>query len=772
MSKNKESKNISIIFRNYLVLIFVAALILSLIVFNVLSEKISVKKAETLLATHVADVKKDIMDASDNDILSICQTVKKDYEDIIAIEYDEEYVEYYNEYLKVFELSGYGDELPYQLRTILYLRDLNNLSEINIIDENGIITCSTEEKYIGYDMSSGEQSTEFLVLLSDAEFYVQEYRPTSFDDTEYKKFAGAKLEKGFIQVGYNEEKFNSDLDSVIYGFTKNRHVGQTGFILIVKNDGTIVSSPYGEYNGENISYFEGLSLDFLDDCVEKEFFHGHLFEKPYSFFCDTVEGYYIFAVLPEEETAESMDEVTWVTDILQIITFIVMVAVVFHLVKRIIADNLDKVAVSLEKIAEGDLEVEVDAKGTKEFESLSVNINKTVAALKESAQKEVDRINAELEYAKNIQRSALPMLFPPFPDRTDFEIYATMDAAKEVGGDFFDFELLASNQLGFAIADVSGKGVPAALFMMRAKTLIKSYGIAGLSASEILTAVNREICSGNDADMFVTCWIGILNTDTGVVQYANAGHNPPLIRHKDGKFEYLKGARPGFVLGGMDGIKYKNYETLLDRGGEIFLYTDGVTEATNAGFELFGEERLKNSLDSLICCSCHEKCIELRKCIDDFVGDAPQFDDITMLSIKYTGSENKLTTEASMDNYDEIIRFIETELEKIDCPLADITKFNIAADEIISNIVKFAYGDATGYMSVIVNKVTDGNGASLTFQDRGIPFNPLDNPDPDTTLSAEDRGIGKLGLFMVKKLMDKVEYEYSYGNKLTITRYY
>ncbi len=215
-----------------------------------------------------------------------------------------------------------------------------------------------------------------------------------------------------------------------------------------------------------------------------------------------------------------------------------------------------------------------------------------------------------------------------------------MDPAKEVGGDFYDFYITQSDTLHFLIADVSGKGIPAAMFMMRAKTELKSLTEADIPLAEVFTNGNEALCEGNDAGMFVTAWQGSVDLQNGILHYVNAGHNPPLVRHGDGKFEYLR-SKAGFVLAGMDGVRYKTQEWQLEKGDVIFLYTDGVTEATNASTELFGEERLLEAINRSEFTSMEELCAIMKKEVDAFVGDAPQFDDITMLAFRYIGQEDK-----------------------------------------------------------------------------------------------------------------------------------
>lgn len=248
---------------------------------------------------------------------------------------------------------------------------------------------------------------------------------------------------------------------------------------------------------------------------------------------------------------------------------------------------------------------------------------------------EKERIGAELDVATKIQANMLPSVFPPFPDRKEFDIYASMSPAKEVGGDFYDFFMIDDDHLALVIADVSGKGVPAALFMVIAKTLIKSRSLVSgsYSPAEILADVNQQLCEGNKENLFVTAWLGIMEISTGKVVAANAGHEFPAIRKAGGQFELLKD-RHGFVLAGMEGSRYREYEFTVGEGETLFVYTDGVPEATSAANELFGNERLVKSLNINPDDIPQNLLRQMRISIDEFVGEAPQFDDITMLCIK------------------------------------------------------------------------------------------------------------------------------------------
>ncbi len=252
---------------------------------------------------------------------------------------------------------------------------------------------------------------------------------------------------------------------------------------------------------------------------------------------------------------------------------------------------------------------------------------------------EKERIGAELSLATRIQSAMLPHLVPAFPDRKDFDIIGNMLPAKEVGGDFYDYYLVDDDHLCMVIADVSGKGVPAALFMMASKIILQSVAMLGGSPAEILTKTNEAICSNNEAQMFVTVWLGILELSTGKLTCANAGHEYPIFKHPGGRFELFKD-KHGFVIGGMAGMKYKEYEMQLEPGTKLFVYTDGAPEATNANQELFGTDRLVEALNSGADTTPMDVLINVKKAVDGFVLDAEQFDDLTMLCLEYKGPQN------------------------------------------------------------------------------------------------------------------------------------
>ena len=389
---------------------------------------------------------------------------------------------------------------------------------------------------------------------------------------------------------------------------------------------------------------------------------------------------------------------------------------------------------------------------------------------------EKERIGTELALATRIQADMLPNIFPAFPERPDFDIYASMDPAKEVGGDFYDFFLIDDKHLGLVMADVSGKGVPAALFMMVSKILVQNFAMTGRSPAQVLQAVNDQICANNREEMFVTAWFGILDTETGKLTAANAGHEYPVLMQADGQFELVKD-KHGFVIGGMEGIRYKEYELTLKPGSKLFLYTDGVPEATNARNELFGTDRMLAALNRDPATAPEQLLQNVCEAVDGFVLEAEQFDDLTMLCLEFKGDTSlagnckEMSLPAEVEKLPELIDFLERQLEEAGCPMKTQMQISVAAEEIFVNIANYAYAPGKGIATVRLTISPDPATATITFVDRGTPFDPLKKENPDVTLPAEERPIGGLGIFMTKKTMDEVYYEYKDGqNRLTLVK--
>ncbi len=410
------------------------------------------------------------------------------------------------------------------------------------------------------------------------------------------------------------------------------HVGTSGTFDLIQSDGKIISGTH-----------EGISLatndkKLMEEKGPNEVYRGNYFG--FESFCryETWEdGHTLMVTLPVKEVYADRDAQTYESVFAAIILFAVVYVLISMLVQGIVVNNLELVNESLGRITQGNLNEVVSVRNSSEFASLSDDINQTVTVLKGYIEAAEKRFEQELEFARTIQASVLPTNYT-FP-RNDFEIYATMDPAKEVGGDFYDFFFVDQHKMALVIADVSGKGIPAALFMMRAKTAIRGFAESGLTTAEILERANETLCEGNEAEMFVTVWLGIIDLTNGKMMCANAGHEYPVLMPAGGDYNYVKD-KHGVPLAVMEGRKYHEYELQLNPGDRLFVYTDGIPEAIDRDLVQYGSERLVNVLNTLKDATIADTLPAVRKNIADFVGEADQFDDITMLGFVYYG-ENR-----------------------------------------------------------------------------------------------------------------------------------
>ena len=467
---------------------------------------------------------------------------------------------------------------------------------------------------------------------------------------------------------------------------------------------------------------------------------------------------------------------TWTT----LSAFVLLAAVfamVFQLLSRVVVQRIDETNGVLGRITEGDLEARVDVRDTREFKSLSGGINTTVDALRGWIAEAETRMDAELATAKAIQESALPRTFPPYPDIRRFDIYASMNPAREVGGDFYDFFLIGEDcddnagKLGFVIADVSGKGVPAALFMMKAMTQIRDYLQSGIEVGEAAENANRQLCAGNDAGMFVTAWFGVLDYASGHVDYVNAGHNPPLL-WQDGGWRWLPD-KSGLPMGLFDEFPYEAFSIDCGIGDQLLLYTDGVTEAMSADGELFGEQRLKDLAEARFTLHPRQLVEAVRTGVALHARGAEQSDDITILALE-VGVPPELTAaivvSADIDELTRVNEFIHTELDRRLCPKRTQNQLDIAVEELFVNVARYAYPDATpenpGSVRVSYSYTADPPSVRVDIADDGIPYNPLDKPDAVTPGDIDDVPIGGLGILMAKRSVDEMAYERTDGSNI------
>ncbi|WKK66639.1 SpoIIE family protein phosphatase [Lutimonas zeaxanthinifaciens] len=373
------------------------------------------------------------------------------------------------------------------------------------------------------------------------------------------------------------------------------------------------------------------------------------------------------------------------------------------------------------------------------------------------------RMEGELNVGKDIQMSMLPLTFPAFPNRKEIDIYADLIPAREVGGDFYDFNFLDENHICLAVGDVSGKGVPAALEMAVAKTLLKSNAANDRSTASILTQVNNEIAKDNDTYMFITVFIAILNTDNGKFVYSNAGHNPSYIIGKNRDITILDELH-GPVIGAMEGMTYNESTLYLEKDDMVLAYTDGVSEAQNIHEEFYGVSRLTKLIKTGEYDSTRSLTDLIVKNVKHFEDGTEQFDDITVLAIQYLQDKERDSSEQTaikifnkISEMPKVIAHFEAFASQNDLTPKAIQKFNIVLDELLNNIISYAYND---YDDHIINIKFQLKYLRLiiTIEDDGIPFNPFRNEAPDIKLSISERNLGGLGVHIVKNLVDEYHY--------------
>jgi len=393
----------------------------------------------------------------------------------------------------------------------------------------------------------------------------------------------------------------------------------------------------------------------------------------------------------------------------------------------------------------------------------------------QTANAEKERIASELNIASEIQKGMLPKIFPPYPDRSDIDIYGNLIPAKEVGGDLFDF-YIRDEKLFFCIGDVSGKGVPAALVMAVTKAQFRTISAHEAQPDRIVDAMNRAMAETNDSNMFVTFFVGVLDLPTGRLRYCNAGHNQPLLI---GSGVGMLKCGSNIPIGVMPDWKFNSQETHIDTGTTIFLYTDGITEAEDTNHQLFGEDRMIQVARNQLADSVHQPQILIEKMQDEvhsFVGSADQSDDLTMLAIQYTKQQidekyqRSISLTNNIDNIPHLAAFVDEVCTSIGFDDATTMQMNLALEEAVANVMKYAYPPETEG-NVSIKAQANNERLKFTITDKGAPFDPTAVEDADVTLSAEERPIGGLGIHLIRQIMDSINYERLDGcNILTLRK--
>lgn len=604
----------------------------------------------------------------------------------------------------------------------LYKRAFS-VDELTTVDSRGMIICSTEkDARPGEDFhpASEKRLADYSQLLKGKQMVIEAFRGSVEQPNLRRKYGGVSFGagKGFIQIGLDEKRLVNDFDYFYESVATGWRVGAYGYyILAHPGTGRIISAVEESKVGKsltdpNVAPDLLFSRNVINKTKELSVFGAPCFVRD-----DFCLGHRVLTVLPKKEVLGSRDQMLLGVALVLLVLLSIVVSVIFLIVKR----------------------------------------NERIRNVLEREKAQTER---DLAMAKSIQLNALPTVFPPYPRLTGtMDLYAVMHTAKEVGGDFYDFYFAGVDRLAVIVADVSGKGVPAAMFMMRAKTTLQSVLRGGRDVADVVSAVNSRIAEGNEANMFVTAWVGVVDLTTGDLEYVNAGHNPPIVKRTTGEVEWLRDLS-GPPLAAIPDFKYRKRTFKLGLGDGLFLYTDGVTEAANPSLELFGERRLEDAIrgepDELELRSAENVCQDLSRHLAEFAAGAEQSDDITMLAFKMRGVEKSFIP--TNDGMAAALRYLR--LFHAD------PKPAIIMDEIVSNIVR-----CSGATSFILRFVHIPSGSRIIFIDDGRPFDPtVEIASPDVLAPLHDRDVGGLGIFMVRKMSKSLEYARVDGhNVLTVT---
>lgn len=686
------------VYRKYRTLIVAGAAVAAVLAYFVSSSvesRLARQRVEALMGPAVHDMREEMLAGMDPILYYLASCVTRDLPSLSAA-------------------TSRPERVTSLMRTLA-------LDEINFIDTNGVIRVTTHQSQKDYWMGTDPDPAKaagFLCLLTNRLWYAQPPRVTVKADGVYRKFAGVRLPDGALQLGFDFSRLSSDLKARFADIAEDWHVGESGYyVLADRRTGEVISdgNPHSDFSPGLVQEPKTLrGLGFTHEMLmkgEDESFDARVAGE--DAICRTAvvkeSGHRLCVVVPMGEITRTRN-ISVGTMMFILLTLIVAVA------------------------------------------SAALRVVTLRERAEETRQAEESRRQRELMLAASIQSAALPAVFPPFPSIAGrVDLFALMRAAKEVGGDFYDFYFVDDHSLAVVIADVSGKGVPGAMFMMRAKTTINDLLAHGGDLGTAVAEVNARLAAGNDANMFVTAWIGVLDLETGTMEYVNCGHNPPVVRRADGTLEWARQVS-GIALAALEGAPYSKQSLVLRPGDMLFLYTDGVTEAQSKE-ELFGEARLEAALASGVA-DAKGACHVVQMAVEAFAAGEPQADDMTMLALGFNGVSRKFA--ATADGLAACSAYV--------AGFCDDPKAAIVIDEIASNIVR-----CSGATTFDIDFLHRDDGYALVFTDAGTPFNPLAHPDPDVTAAAEDRAIGGLGIFMVKQMASSVGYVRRGGrNVLTV----
>ena len=559
------------------------------------------------------------------------------------------------------------------------------------------------------------------------------------------------------------------------------------YSFIVSHKGTIVAYPYkAELSYKTLYEFleDHDGLEDANEILSSNNGYTTVVQNNtgtmYVLFYSSIEhtGWTLVTIMPLKVILKPVGSIIGIFGILMLIGLII-VAVICRSAIRRVTMPITQFADSADEIASGNLSVELPTIKTKDemlrlhnsFATMQKSLIQQIEETR-SANEEKGRIESELNIARDIQMSMLPKTFPPFPDRNDIEIYGKQKPAKEVGGDLYDF-YIRDEKLFFCIGDVSGKGVPASLVMAVTRTLFRTISFKEALPERIMFGINNAMADNNESNMFVTLFLGVLDLPTGRLRYSNAGHNAPMLI---GQTIGLLPCAANVPLGVQTDWKFSQQETTIDLNTCIFLYTDGLTEAENAANEQFMEERMIEVAEGMS----HEpqQMIEqMFNAVHQFVGNAEQSDDLTMLAIQYTKPLEKdmklqrsITLPNDIEKVPVLAEFVDEVCEIVGFDMSTTMGINLALEEAVVNVMSYAYQPGTTG-NVNIEAIANETRLKFIISDWGTPFDPTAEKEVDTTLSAEERPIGGLGIHLVRQIMDSINYERIDGmNVLTLRK--
>lgn len=559
------------------------------------------------------------------------------------------------------------------------------------------------------------------------------------------------------------------------------------YSFIVSHKGTIVAYPYkAELSYKTLYEFleDHDGLEDANEILSSNNGYTTVVQNNtgtmYVLFYSSIEhtGWTLVTIMPLKVILKPVGSIIGIFGILMLIGLII-VAVICRSAIRRVTMPITQFADSADEIASGNLSVQLPTIKTKDemlrlhnsFATMQKSLIQQIEETR-SANEEKGRIESELNIARDIQMSMLPKTFPPFPDRNDIEIYGKQKPAKEVGGDLYDF-YIRDEKLFFCIGDVSGKGVPASLVMAVTRTLFRTISFKEALPERIMFGINNAMANNNESNMFVTLFLGVLDLPTGRLRYSNAGHNAPMLI---GQTIGLLPCAANVPLGVQTDWKFSQQETTIDLNTCIFLYTDGLTEAENAANEQFMEERMIEVAKGMS----HEpqQMIEqMFNAVHQFVGNAEQSDDLTMLAIQYTKPLEKdmklqrsITLPNDIEKVPVLAEFVDEVCEIVGFDMSTTMGINLALEEAVVNVMSYAYQPGT-MGNVNIEAIANETRLKFIISDWGTPFDPTAEKEVDTTLSAEERPIGGLGIHLVRQIMDSINYERIDGmNVLTLRK--